>query len=852
MSVQPLQRVLTLQSLLAIGVPFVAAVLLGFIWILPQIRNDAGERQALLARAVGMQVESHLETAAAIVRSVAAMPPDSRSRQQLDALFSATDAMNCLYVVSADGTVSQVALGSGDQKHRADLINLNLSRNPLFLDVSRSRKPIWSETFLSVISGGLSVAYGAPGVNSVVIGQVDLAILSKFLQQISMKQDVLIMIVDHNGQVVADNNGRFTAQQLNIGNISLVRRGLDSDQTTSGPMTFDGNAMTGSLVHIPNLDWHVLVAKTDKSLYRAPRNIALIALAGILAALACSLGTSVFLSRKLALRFGDLTGHAREIARGAASSDWPSSTIDEFNQLSATLQHMARQLQDSETLYRTLFEQLPDGVVLWSLPDLKPLQFNTTAHLLHGYTREEFSQLSIVDLDADLDQARIQAMTDELRKEKTLRFESRLRTKTGEHRSIYISLQLVEISGQAMILAIQRDITELKQAETERIQLEKQLLHAQKLESLGVLAGGIAHDFNNILMAILGNAEMALLRINRESPAVENLHRIEQAAARAAELARQMLAYSGKGKFVVENLDMNCLLEEMLHMLKVSISKKAVLRFNLHQPLPSVEADATQIRQIIMNLVINASEAIGDKSGFISVTTGCMECDQGYLKDVWLDETLAPGRYVYLEISDTGCGMDKDTLAKLFDPFFTTKFTGRGLGMAAVQGIVRGHKGAIKVYSEAGKGTSFKVLFPATGRPADTAAACSVSNSWQGSGTVLLVDDEEDVLRIGSEMLSMLGFAVVAAGDGREALEIFRNTPDIAVVILDLTMPHMDGEQCYRELRQLKPEVKVIVSSGYNEQEVTQKFMGKGLAGFVQKPYRLSVLQEVLRNAVGT
>ncbi len=327
------------------------------------------------------------------------------------------------------------------------------------------------------------------------------------------------------------------------------------------------------------------------------------------------------------------------------------------------------------------------------------------------------------------------------------------------------------------ILEINNDITEKKRAEEERQKLEQQLLHSQKLESLGVLAGGIAHDFNNILTTIIGNADLALMRINKESPAIGNLHRIEEAAARAADLAKQMLAYSGKGRFVVESLDLNILLEEMLHMLEVSISKKAVLRLNLHKPLPPVEADATQMRQIVMNLVINASEAIGDRSGVIAITTGCMECDRTYLKDVWLDENLSGGLYDYFEIADSGCGMDRETMAKLFDPFFTTKFTGRGLGMAAVLGIVRGHKGAIKVYSEPGKGTSFKILLPASGRPAGIFNGEPRRDDWRGSGTVLLVDDEETIRGIGAEMLKELGFTTVTAVDGRDAVEKFRKQP---------------------------------------------------------------------------
>jgi CheY-like chemotaxis protein len=222
------------------------------------------------------------------------------------------------------------------------------------------------------------------------------------------------------------------------------------------------------------------------------------------------------------------------------------------------------------------------------------------------------------------------------------------------------------------------------------------------------------------------------------------------------------------------------------------------------------------------------------------------------LKDVWLDENLSDGLYVYLEIADTGCGMDKETLSKLFDPFFTTKFTGRGLGMAAVLGIVRGHKGAIKVYSEPGKGTTFKILLPASHRSAEPCTSQSPGDDWKGSGTVLLVDDEETVRVAGAEMLEELGFMVITASDGREAVAAFKEHSDVRFVILDLTMPHMDGEQCYRELRRIKSDVSVIISSGYNEQEVSQKFVGKGLAGFIQKPYRISLLKDTIRKMLET
>ncbi len=389
-------------------------------------------------------------------------------------------------------------------------------------------------------------------------------------------------------------------------------------------------------------------------------------------------------------------------------------------------------------------------------------------------------------------------------------------------------------------------LLERKRAIEDRLELERQLLHAQKLESLGVLAGGIAHDFNNILTAIVGNTELALMQLPEESPVKDNLMRIEKAAVRATDLAKQMLAYSGRGKFVIETIDINRLIEEMGRMVEVSISKKVTLRYNLSSNLPKVNIDATQIRQVLMNLVINASEAIGESDGVVAISTGSVQCDSQYLKDMWRMDQLAGGRYVFLEVADTGCGMTREVIDKLFDPFFTTKFTGRGLGMAAVLGIVRGHHGAIKVQSDVGAGTTFQILLPASGSPGEVSLPEESVDAWHGDGTVLLVDDEETVRDIGREMLKNLGYEVVTAANGVEALDIIAVRQDINLVILDLTMPQMDGMQCFKALRPLKPELKVIMSSGFNEQEVTKQIEHEGLAGFIQKPYRLADLKAVL------
>ncbi len=396
------------------------------------------------------------------------------------------------------------------------------------------------------------------------------------------------------------------------------------------------------------------------------------------------------------------------------------------------------------------------------------------------------------------------------------------------------------------------DITERKRIEEERRAYDVQVQHGQKLESLGVLAGGIAHDFNNLLMTILGNADLAMLDLPPTSPVRGHIEQIELASRHAAELCRQMLAYAGRGEFQVQRVQLSELVEEMTYMLEVSISKQAVLKYALRSSLPPIMADVTQLRQVVMNLIVNASEAIGDKSGVIHVTTGAMECDTTYLRETSLDPSLEAGTYVYLEVSDNGCGMDSETKRRLFEPFFSTKFIGRGLGMAAVLGIIRGHNGAIKIYSELGKGSTFKVLLPvATERIEAPESAPVFETDWHGDGTILLVDDEDAVRTVGKLMLERIGFTVLTAENGREAVDCYNENKDaIRCVLLDLTMPHMDGGEAFRELRRIRNDVQVILSSGYSEQDVSQQFAGKGIAAFIQKPYHSQTLIEVLQNVL--
>ena len=380
----------------------------------------------------------------------------------------------------------------------------------------------------------------------------------------------------------------------------------------------------------------------------------------------------------------------------------------------------------------------------------------------------------------------------------------------------------------------------------EQLELELRLQEAQKMESLAMLAGGIAHDFNNMLVAILGNASLILLELPVESPVRSKLEAIETASQRAADLTKQLMAYSGSTNHDQTHFDLSKVVQEMGHLLSVAISRKVVLNFDIPQePVPAL-GDITQIRQIILNLLTNGSDAIGDRSGLITIRTGLINADPKYLSETLLGADIEPGYYAFLEVSDTGIGIGSDDQKRMFDPFFSTKSKGHGLGLAAVLGIVRAHKGTVRVYSEPGNGTSVKVLLPAAEFIATQLPDLSVT--LQGNGEhILLVDDEDTVIATTKGMLEHFGFRVTTAPDGREALRIYSATPStIDLVLMDITMPHMDGVSAYKAMVDIDPETTVILMSGYSEQKATNELTGRSFGGFIQKPFSPGALLQIL------
>ena len=404
-------------------------------------------------------------------------------------------------------------------------------------------------------------------------------------------------------------------------------------------------------------------------------------------------------------------------------------------------------------------------------------------------------------------------------------------------------------SGETRIVTVTRDVTHRLKEQEEKRRLESQIRLTQKLESLGVLAGGIAHDFNNLLTPILGNADRGLSEVEPGSPAAVSLERIRSASLRAAELANQLLVYAGENSLTARALDLSEVTRRMASLLDLATSPKATLGYRFAQGLPPIKADVGQIQQVILNLITNASEAIGDRPGVISVRTGAMEVDRAYLARATLGSNAEPGSYVYLEVVDTGCGMDEGTKARIFDPFYTTKVAGRGLGLAALLGIVRAHDGVLELTSEPGRGTQFRVLFPcAEGAVEAEPDERPVEPAWRGSGTILVVEDDEDVRAVSRWMLESVGFSVATADDGKKGIDLFRQDADrFTAVLLDLAMPQISGEEVLHELRQIRPGIPIVLCSGYGDARVTQRLTSSPGTRFLPKPYERAELLETLR-----
>ena len=496
-------------------------------------------------------------------------------------------------------------------------------------------------------------------------------------------------------------------------------------------------------------------------------------------------------------------------------------------------------LRRSEERYRILFDRVPDGVLLVDADNEGSFgrieDANEAAAAMHGYTLNEMRQLHIDALSAPTSGHRLESFEGRvwrLKAGETVQEELLHSRKDGSTFPVEAIGTLVSLQGRQYILGFSRDITERKRA-------EEQLLRTQRTESVGVLAGGIAHDFNNLLTAIMGQTGIALEVLGHEAEGRENLEKALSAAEKAASLTRQMLAYSGRGKFDIQPVSINGTIEDNIRFLEAAIPKQIAFVLDLDREIPTVIGDPSQLQQVIMNLVINGAEAIGDTAGCITIRTRLKHLEKVDGSQWPLSgNTLAAGDYVHIEVADTGCGMSTEVRSRVFDPFFSTKPKGHGLGLSAVQGIIRAHRGGLGVDSAMGLGTNFRILLPA-GAPGSLVAETTPAATRGAEGRVVLVIDDEDyMLEVVRDGLEAHGHTALLAQSGMEGIEILRrHRGRVDLVLLDLTMPGLGGVETCRRLQEVELTVPVILSSGFAEGEAMAHLRGMNLAGFLQKPY---------------
>lgn len=502
-------------------------------------------------------------------------------------------------------------------------------------------------------------------------------------------------------------------------------------------------------------------------------------------------------------------------------------------------------------VYRALFDLLPSSVVLLDL-DGRVRDVNPAFCQQIGFTREELLGESVQRFSAEAPEV-VQRNLARLRDGEVLEHEVINRQKDGSLRHYELRERTVELpDGTRAILAVSSDITERKRAELERLELELARARSGKLESLSILAGGVAHDFNNLLTVVLGRLDLALAQASSNSALRSSLEESALAARRAADLTRQMLAYSGRGRFVARPIQLAKLVAETVDALVLPESCSAAVQLELAEDLPEVEGDAAQVVQVVNGFLSNAAEALPEQGGVLRVSVRSVECTARDLARTRTDTKVAPGRFVALEVADNGHGMADDVRERMFEPFFSTKRAGRGLGLAAVLGIVRGHQGALLVDSALGRGTRVRVLFPAAPKstPSTTArvmARPTPNVRGRVSGTVLVAEDEDGIRRLMERLLMDMGLKVLCAASGEAALELLRRQPEsVSFALLDLSMPGISGIETLARLRAVRPDLCAVLTSGYERESIRGCQAEAGFVGFIHKPFDIATFRETI------
>lgn len=899
-----LKRLLSIQSLAIVTIPFAVITAIMVFFSVPQIEANIERRQALLATALAKETESFLSSAVVSVRSFSLMERDSESDPQrqvhaINASLMASPALSALYILDLTGRVTAVGTDYADSERRTDILGSDLSKNPLFIRTQNTRNETWSDTFLSAVGGGLSVAIGIPSKRSVIIGEIELYRLTGFLGSLPAEPGQYMMVVDAKGQIIADNRGTHTARQLNIGNIPIIRD--KAAPATAGRFVFEGMEMMGNVALITPTGWRVLVATPVETAFGDLRNALKAIAITLIAVMLIALAASFNLSRYLVSRFNALQKHAGLLAEEVPGLTWPRSNIVEFDRLSEDLDIMAasilskkQELRRNEYRLRlmvdTLQKEFPtaNDLLDHALDQAITLtesrigyiflyDENTHKFTLNSWSREVMNECRAIEPHTVYEPENIGLWGEAVRQRRPVivnDYNTETDGKKGypEGHIAIRTFMTVPVINNGRIVAVvglankdsgydQSDVLQTSlftdsvwkildriRTEEEKTALQTKLTQAQKMESIGYLAGGIAHDFNNMLSVIIGHVELALFTGNLSPEVREHLCEINGAAQRSADVTRQLLAFARKQIVTPKVLDINTVLESTLKMIRRLIGEDIELIWKPGPSLWRIKIDPSQVDQIIANLTTNARDAILGV-GHITISTANETIGPEQAAG---HPGMRPGEYVVLTVSDDGTGISPENLGRIFDPFFTTKEVGKGtgLGLATVFGIVKQNGGFIEAESEPGRGTTFRIHLPRSRDESGfrNGASTGHDNNLEGDETLLVVEDEKAGLALLERYLTFLGYRVLAANSPGEAINTAMRTETIDMIVTDIIMPKMNGMQLAREVMALKGrEIPCIFVSGYTADVIAERGGFKEDIKLIQKPYSLHHIASEIR-----
>ncbi len=854
---------------LAIGPLIIVGILLGWRSYSQQ-KEQALRHQEQVARGVSAEIAAFFrEIEGELNTMVQVQGIDSLTQSQLNSIFSQLPAIN-----KAFESIHLLDKNGLEQLHvsRIGIITVesegDWSNDPAFTVAAATEETYYSsisfdapasEPLMSISRSLLNIQTGE--VQGVLVADIRIKPVWDLFAGLRTEPGENIFLIDDGGRVVAHRNPSVVLRntEYRVNETAAIQPGLSSQQ-----MVY---AVDWINLGVQRLG--VVAEKPTPQALRLAVDTLFVTVLLVTLSLLVAIGLRAMVIHRIIVPLESLAETAQAVTQGDLSRQADVASEDEIGALAATFNSMTAQirqslaamqqqvteleqakeaLRQSEQKYRQLFENAGD--IVYTLDMAGNLTaVNPAITQITGYTPEEILDMGFMEIIHPDDRRMIaESMGRKLAGEHLEPYETRITAKDGRPLVLELnSTVLKDDDGRLVgIQGIARDVTQ-------RREVEQALRQAQKLESLGLLAGGIAHDFNNLLTGMLAQASLALGKLPLDSDSRDHLQKVMKAAERASDLTHQLLAYAGKGQFQVDVLDLNQVINSYLGLLETAVSKQIHLQFDLSDHLPGIEADRGQIQQLAMNLVINAAEAFAGDDDRITIRTFSQELAEDDNQSFWGGDTLPPGEYVCLEVADNGVGMDKATMSRIFDPFFSTKADGRGLGLSATLGIIRAHQGGLQLESQPGQGTRFVLYFPASpfSPIADEPAVTAVQP--QTGGLVLVIDDEESVREAVADILDMAGLQVIAAENGRVGLDIYSvRQAEIDLVLLDMQMPVMNGAETFRALAAVNPKVKVLLSSGYTENEVTGQFAGLPLAGFLQKPYNFDTLVTTVQSALAT